>query len=531
MQKKTERQAWVPDGSERVNAADAGATGSVQAYLQGIVDTVREPLVVLDADLRVVSASRSFYDTFQTTPEATEGQLLYELDNGQWNLPELRSLLDAILPGDTHFDSFPVDRTFPRIGRRRVLLNAREIFRCGDTAKLLLLAIEDVTEREQAANAVRISEIRYRRLFEAARDGILLLDSVTGRILDANPFMGELLGYTRDELMGKELWEIGLLSDREASRAAFRQLQERGYIRYEDLPLETRRGERREVEFLSNVYEENGRAVIQCNVRDITGRKRMEEVRQAALERERRITAALQRPLTLEIAEDAFPGLSVATLYEAPSEEAQVGGDFFDVFALPGGRVALAIADETGKGLVAAARTMQVKDVLRAFAREHPRSPAAIVARLNDFVCGTQLFDDRGNETFTCLTLAVLDLATGEGTIVSAGCEPPLVLRASGEVEVVKVANLILGVQPQTLYSEMPLRLTPGDTMLMVTDGITEARRDGEFLGYEGMVELARQSLTASSLRQMGQAIIAGARAFGGGSLRDDACLLLVRRR
>src|SRR5581483_1143585 len=121
------------------------------------------------------------------------------------------------------------------------------------------------------------------RLFEAARDGILLLDIETGKITDANPFMAELLGYAHDELVGKELWEIGLFSDREASRAAFRQLQEQGYIRYEDLPLETRRGGRREVEFVSNVYQEDGTAVIQCNVRDITERKRMEAVREAAL--------------------------------------------------------------------------------------------------------------------------------------------------------------------------------------------------------------------------------------------------------
>jgi PAS domain S-box-containing protein len=129
---------------------------------------------------------------------------------------------------------------------------------------------------EGVADALTISERQYRRLFEAARDGILLLDSVHGRITDANPFMTELLGYSHDELLGKELWEIGLLKDKTASREAFQQLKQEEHIRYENLPLENRWGERREVEFVSNLYREDGHTVIQCNIRDISERKRVE---------------------------------------------------------------------------------------------------------------------------------------------------------------------------------------------------------------------------------------------------------------
>ena len=129
---------------------------------------------------------------------------------------------------------------------------------------------------ERIADALKISELHYRRLFETARDGILILDSETCLITDANPFMVELLSYSHEELLGKELWEIGLLQDKEASQEAFRQLEQEGYIRYEDLPLENHQGERREVEFVSNLYHENGHTVIQCNIRDITERKRVE---------------------------------------------------------------------------------------------------------------------------------------------------------------------------------------------------------------------------------------------------------------
>ena len=120
------------------------------------------------------------------------------------------------------------------------------------------------------------SEVRYRRLFETAKDGILLLDAETGQIADVNPFLQDLLGYSHTELLGKTLWEIGPFKDIAASQSAFRQLQNREYVRYENLPLETKAGQRRQVEFVSNVYLVDGRRVIQCNIRDITARKQTE---------------------------------------------------------------------------------------------------------------------------------------------------------------------------------------------------------------------------------------------------------------
>jgi serine phosphatase RsbU (regulator of sigma subunit) len=252
---------------------------------------------------------------------------------------------------------------------------------------------------------------------------------------------------------------------------------------------------------------------------------------EAALARERHITEVLQRPLMREVAEHAFAGLSVATLYKAALEEAQVGGDFFDAFALPRGKVALALADASGKGLAAAVRTLQVKDVLRAFAREYPHTPTEILSRLNNFVCDIHRFDDQDGESFLTLALAVLDPATGEGTLVLAGGEPPLVLRAGGAVEVLEGSGFPLGVERDERYTAIPFYLAPHDTLLMVTDGITEARKDGALLGYEGMIKIATDAQTsATSLRQVGQNLLDRARSFAGGSFQDDACLLLVRR-
>jgi PAS domain S-box-containing protein len=142
--------------------------------------------------------------------------------------------------------------------------------------------LPDLPERPGSQAFMRASEIRYRRLFEAARDGILIVEPTTRKITDANPFMTELLGYPHKELVGKELWEIGLLEDEKSSQAAFRELQNKHFIRYEDLPLQNKAGQRHEVEFVSNLYEEDGREVIQCNIRDITERKRSERELRAA---------------------------------------------------------------------------------------------------------------------------------------------------------------------------------------------------------------------------------------------------------
>ena len=124
------------------------------------------------------------------------------------------------------------------------------------------------------------SEERYRRLFETAHDGILILDSETGQITDVNPFLVKLLGYSKKEFLNKKLWEVGAFKNMKAAKGAFKILQKRGYLRYEDLPLETKNGESIDVEFVSNSYMAGDTLVIQCNIRDITARKKVELARQ-----------------------------------------------------------------------------------------------------------------------------------------------------------------------------------------------------------------------------------------------------------
>ena len=129
---------------------------------------------------------------------------------------------------------------------------------------------------DAAAAALRTSETRYRRLFEAAQDGILIVHANSGQIDDVNPYLLNLLGYTHGEMLGKKLWEVGAFSDVERCKAMFSELQSQGYVRYDDLPLKTRGGRFISVEFVSNSYDCDGVQVMQCNIRDITGLRRAE---------------------------------------------------------------------------------------------------------------------------------------------------------------------------------------------------------------------------------------------------------------
>lgn len=268
-------------------------------------------------------------------------------------------------------------------------------------------------------------------------------------------------------------------------------------------------------------------------VLDITNQKRREERLAADYTRDHRIAETFEDALLPDVSAHSFPRLVVETRYEAAWEEARVGGDFYDAFALEDGKIALVVGDVAGKGLAAAVYALEIKSALRAFLREHSH-PATALPRLNAFIYDRLHLDDASEngqgDPFTTLALAVVEADTGKTAFAVAGAEPPLVIRANGTMEVVNAGMLLLGIEAKLKCEATEVTLHPGDRLLMVTDGITEARSGPNFLDYDGLVALVEQSLSQETQPAMIQAILNGARAFAGGALADDACLLIAQR-
>ena len=179
----------------------------IQNFAQNIVDTVREPLLILDAALRVRSANRAFYQTFQVSPEETEDCLIYELGNGQWDIPALRTLLEDIIPQKSVFNDYEIEHDFPAIGPKVMLLNAREL-RPGDHTEFLVLAMEDVTERRRAERLLAEIESYAQNIVDTVREPLLMLDPNL-RIRSANRAFYQTFQVMREETEGQLIYKLG----------------------------------------------------------------------------------------------------------------------------------------------------------------------------------------------------------------------------------------------------------------------------------------------------------------------------------
>jgi len=193
-----------------------------QEYSESIINTIREPLIALDQDLRVVTASRSFYEVFKVNPKETVGQLIYDLGNKQWNIPKLRELLETILPQKATFDNYEVEHDFATIGRRIMLLNARQIQRVLGKERVILLAIEDITERREIENglerarkeleAIKISEDEAREYSESiintVREPLIVLDQDL-RVVTASRSFYEVFKVNPKETVGQLIYDLG----------------------------------------------------------------------------------------------------------------------------------------------------------------------------------------------------------------------------------------------------------------------------------------------------------------------------------
>lgn len=399
------------------------------------------------------------------------------------------------------------------------------------------LVVAAIRQQEFAETALR-AEQRLLHLVQGLSAVICEIDMRTGRpvflSLHAETFLGHPL--ERWHSQPDFLAEIIHPSDRERTAGLFETFLAEGQdYEYEFRALSVDA----DIVWMRNrvrlVYDAEGKVdLLRCVMVDVTDQRHVSEALLAAHARERNIAETLQRSLLFMPPEDAFPGLAVKTLYKAASDEARVGGDFWDTFACDHGHVALVLGDVMGHGLPAAVFTAELKYALRGFIREHIHA-ARILEQMNAYLCeGGRLFMEglnaEGDDSPVCLMVAILDTATGQATIAAGGMEPPLLVRHDGTMTEISVSGLLLGIVPGTEYDETAFRLAPGELIVMTTDGVTEARRGKRFLGMDGLMTLVGSGRPPENLEALGQTILDGAQSFAGGELKDDACVLLVRR-
>jgi PAS domain S-box-containing protein len=325
------------------------------------------------------------------------------------------------------------------------------------------LLISDLTQQKHydelivSKAALLDSEMRYRRLFETAKDGILILDTESGRITDANPFMSELLGYPHEHFLDKELWEIGLFSDKAANEAAVRTLQDSGYIRYEHLPLETIRGLRVEVEVVANAYREDHHKVIQCNIRDITERsqleKRMQEQAAAVEELHRRkdeflamlshelrnplapITNAVQL-LSLQKHEDKLQHQARTIIERQVGQLTRLIDDLLEVSRINTGRIHLQLERVGLNGIVE-----RGIETARPLIDQHHHELAVSLSSQPIWVHGDP----------TRLEQVVVNLLTNAAKYTPDGGAIAIAVQRDGEEAVLRVTDSGVGIAPELL--------------------------------------------------------------------------------
>jgi PAS domain S-box-containing protein len=249
-----------------------------------MVETMNEGAITLAFDGTILYCNQRFADIVNGSLEKVIGSSIYQYIPST-DLQLFEALFNRGLKENTKAelalqtggeDSVPI------------LLSINALQRT-DMSGAVCAVMVDITERKKMEETLRISEARYRRLFETAQDGILLLDAETGQISDVNPFLVGMLGYLREDLLGKSLWEICAFKDIQLSKAISLDLKSKGYVRYHELPLETKDGRQIVTEFVGNVYLVNHHKVIQCNIRDITQRKLTEALQISHNELERQV--------------------------------------------------------------------------------------------------------------------------------------------------------------------------------------------------------------------------------------------------
>ena len=265
-------QCNIRDNTERKLAEEAQVASEIR--YRRLFETAQDGILILDADTgQIVEVNPFLINMLGFSRDQFLGKKIWEIGLFKDIVANKDNFEELQRKEFIRYEDMPIETAD---GQRIAVEFVSSVYEVNNK-KVIQCNIRNNTERKLAEEAQVASEIRYRRLFETAQDGILILDADTGQIVEVNPFLINMLGFSRDQFLGKKLWEIGLFKDIVANKDNFEELQRKEYIRYEDMPIETADGQRIAVEFLSNVYTVNNKKVIQCNIRNITERKKLEE--------------------------------------------------------------------------------------------------------------------------------------------------------------------------------------------------------------------------------------------------------------
>lgn len=354
------------------------------------------------------------------------------------------------------------------------------------------------------------------RVLESITDAFFAVDS-SWRFTYVNAQAEHLLSRTREDLLNCVVWDefpeaVGSIFEREYRRAVDSQIT----VSFEEYfpPLR--------LWFEVRAFPAaDGLSVF---FHDITERKTLEDERELLAARERNIAAQLQDALQPPLPASA-PGLDVGSFTRPALQEAQIGGDFFDIFPLDKGLYAIVIGDVSGKGLAAAAQLALIRNSLRT-TLYLSRRPAPAVASLNTIVTAHDLLAG-----FVTAFVSIYDAGTGEIVYASCGHEPGLIRRVGGAIEEIETTGPPLGVDQNAVYSENTLTLGSGDLLLLYTDGLSEAgpnRR--EMLGTSGLSRLLAALPEDASAQSQAEILVRQVGDYSGGLFRDDIAVLTLRR-
>lgn len=484
-----------------------------------IFETAPAGIITIDfPEKRILTSNRALQDMLGYSAEELSAKTVRDIthpDDAEADVEPLKRLVDGTS------DHFHLEKRYLRKDGEVVWTHLTgSVVRSEDGGLLYGIGlIEDITERKLAEDVQR----RYELLADNSRDIILFVRREDGRILEANSAATEAYGYTREELLGLTILDLRSPETRDLAPVQTAEAEAHGIL-FETVHVR-KNGETFPVEVGSRGANIGGTRVLISVVRDITDRKRLEGYREEMLKRERKIAETLQEAIVPAQIVSRQGDYAFYVVYEPAYKEAEIGGDFYDVFDLGDGKVGVLIGDVAGKGLAAAVHVAATRYAVRGYAYADPR-PARVLAWANDVLCRESADESRTLTAF----FAVVDTRLHTMTYASAGHEPPIAVDREGRCINLTSTGTLLGMLPETPYGEESLRIDDIERIVMVTDGITEARPPGGALFTEGGLTdyLLRNRTAPGPVVAVG--LVAAAMEHAGGPLRDDAAVVVLER-